>query len=476
MSGRVVAVDLGATSGRVIAGTVGEGELRHDVVHRFPNGPDHVGKSLHWNATGLLEQVLQGMAAVGGEVVSVGVDSWGVDYGLIKDGELLWQPHHYRDDRNLGGVEAIHAKSPHAELFRTNGLQYMSFNTIYQLACEDWSGAAATADHMLLMPDLMNHWLSGAVGTEITNASTTGLADVTTGLLHPDLIALTGAPGHIFAPIVHAGQQVGELRDSIAARVGFQVPVVSVGSHDTASAVAATPMVGDTSAYISSGTWGLVGVETEHPIVTDAAREGLYTNERGVDGRIRFLQNIMGLWLLNESVDYWREQGSDVQLTEVLAKAADYDGVHSIFDPNDQIFMAPGDMPVRIASWCEAHDIPVPDSEVAMVASIIESLAVAFAESVGRASMLSGKTITQINMVGGGSQNTLLCQRLADASGLPVVAGPVEAAALGNLLVQARTAGLISGDLEALRALVRKTHDLASYTPTTHARKVARGY
>lgn len=476
MSGRVVAVDLGATSGRVIVGTVGEGELRHDIVHRFPNGPDHVGKSLHWNATGLLEQVLGGMASVGGDVVSVGVDSWGVDYGLIKNGELLWQPHHYRDDRNLGGVEAIHAKAPHAELFRSNGLQYMSFNTIYQLACEDWSGVAQTADHMLLMPDLMNFWLSGAVGTEITNASTTGLADVTTGLFDPALIALTGAPAHIFAPIVQAGQQVGELTDSVAARVGFKVPVVSVGSHDTASAVVATPMVIDESAYISSGTWGLVGVETERPIVTDAAREGLYTNERGVDGRIRFLQNIMGLWLLNESVTYWQEQGKDIELTDLLSKAADYDGVYSVFDPNDQVFMPPGDMPVRIATWCEQHDIPAPASEVAMVASIIESLAVAFAESVQRASTLSGKTIKQINIVGGGSQNTLLCQRLADVSGLPVIAGPVEATALGNLLVQARTAGLISGSLEALRALVRKTHDLATFTPRAHARKVARGY
>lgn len=465
MTHQLIAIDLGATSGRVIRGVVGANTLDHEVVHRFPNGPTERNGGLFWDATGLFGNILEGMSMVSGDVGSVGVDSWAVDYCLLRDGELMWQPHHYRDQRNERGVERVHSQMNHEALYQRNGLQFLPFNTVYQLATEDWSDAASSADSLFLIPDLINFWLSGERATEVTNASTTGLCDVRTGEFDDELIALSGAPRGLFAPIAQAGDRIGHLNDTTATRVGFSAPVIAVGSHDTASAVVATPMEGDDSAYISCGTWGLVGVETSHPIVTDAAREANFTNERGVDGRIRFLHNVMGLWLLNESVSHWAKQGSPESVARWVEKAADYRGQRVVFDVNDPLFMAPGDIPERIAQWCEQHDVPKPESEVAMVASIIESLAAAFSDAIHTAALLSGKTVSTINVVGGGSQIELLNQRLADISGCRVVAGPVEATALGNLLVQARSAGMIHGDLDALRAVVRHAFSPRVFSP-----------
>jgi len=465
MTNQLLAIDLGATSGRVIRGAVSPNSLEHEVVHRFPNGPERIGEGLYWDASGLFEEILRGMSMVSGEVLSVGVDSWAVDYGLLRGGELISQPHHYRDERNERGVVAVHSQLDHRALYARNGLQFLPFNTIYQLAAEDWSGGAGSAEDLLLIPDLVNFWLTGERATEITNASTTGLCDVASGHFDEELIAVSGAPRSLFAPIVEAGVHLGAISKDHAAQLGFSAPVVTVGSHDTASAVVATPMEHDESAYISCGTWGLVGVETPSAIVTNAAREANFTNERGVDGRIRFLHNVMGLWLLNESVTFWQERGMTDSVAELVAQAADYAGPVSVFDVNDPVFMPPGDMPRRIEQWCREHDVAVPESEVAMVSSIVESLAVAFAEAVAKAGELSGKTIRTINIVGGGSQNELLSQRLATLSGCEVVAGPVEATALGNLLVQARTAGLIHGDLESMRALVRTAFSPRVFQP-----------
>ena len=469
MTHQLIAIDLGATSGRVIRGVVGADTLEHEVVHRFPNGPTENNGGLFWDATELFDNILEGMSMVSGEVGSVGVDSWAVDYGLLRDGELMWQPHHYRDERNERGVERVHTRMSHEALYQRNGLQFLPFNTVYQLATEDWSNSASAADALLLIPDLVNFWLSGERATEITNASTTGLCDVRSGEFDDELIALSGAPRTLFAPIAQAGERIGQLSEKVSARVGFGAPVVAVGSHDTASAVVATPMEGDDSAYISCGTWGLVGVETSEPIVTEAAREANFTNERGVDGRIRFLHNVMGLWLLNESVAHWAKQGLDDSVAKWVEKAADYAGERVVFDVNDPMFMAPGDIPVRIAQWCDQHDVASPESEVAMVASIIESLATAFSDAVHTAARLSAKTVSTINVVGGGSQIELLNQRLADISGCRVVAGPVEATALGNLLVQARSAGLIHGDLDSLRSLVRRAFSPKVFSPQVGA-------
>lgn len=465
----VVAVDLGATSGRVIAGRVEGGIVRHEVITRFPNGPVEHGDGLHWDVTGLYRHVKDGLSETSrlhDDVISIGVDSWAVDYGLLRKNELLHEPFHYRDARTAQGIEAVHAQMPFKELFRRNGLQFLPFNTVYQLAAEDWGGSSGTAESLLLIPDLVNYWLTGQSWMEETNASTTGLIDVETGLLSDEIIRLSGAPRDLFAPLIKPGDLVGEISQNVSTTLQISGAVVAVGSHDTASAVLATPLSSSESAYISCGTWGLVGLELESPILSDGARRANFTNERGVDGRIRFLHNVMGLWLLNESVRHWQERGDTRSVEELLAQAETYDGPISVFDVNDPVFMPPGDMPARISDWLSSHDQLVPPHEVAMVASIIESLARAFARAVAVAGELAGVEPQDISLVGGGSLNQLLCQRLADYSGVPVIAGPVEATALGNILVQARAAGLIEGNLEALRSVARASSSLRTFTPT----------
>lgn len=468
MSSRVIAVDLGATSGRVIEGFVGPNRLDHSVAHRFPNGPIEDGAGLRWNVTGLFREVLRGLRAVGKSndtIVSVGVDSWAVDYGLLKGGVLLKEPRHYRDTRTAESVERIHQQADHAALFERNGLQFLPFNSIYQLAAEDWSGQAGTADQLLLVPDLMNFWLTGNCVMEHTNASTTGLLNVVSQQLDEELIALSGASLDLFAPLVSSGHLIGDFQAQVAEQVGFSAPVVTVGSHDTASAVVAAPLRDSASAYISLGTWGLAGIETASPIVTPAARAANFTNEGGVDGRNRFLRNVMGLWLLNESVAWWAARGETRGLGELLQAAADVPVSQNIFDVDDPMFMAPGNIPERIIAWGIDRGLGFSADPVPMVSLIVDSLVHALGVTVRAAGELAGTGIHEISVVGGGSQNALLNQRLANQTGVVVVAGPVEATALGNILVQAREAGLIQGDLDSLRALVRSCSNLVTYTP-----------
>ncbi len=466
-SGTVAAVDLGATSGRVMLGHVGPGELKLEAVHRFPNGPVQDGVSLRWDATGLYEAILSGLTAALREspgLASIGVDSWAADYVLLRDGVVLSEPFHYRDDRNHAAADGVHSVVTPAELYARNGLQYLPFNTLYQLSAEhDLPGA----DSFLLIPDLITYWLTGSKLAERTNASTTGLLDVKSQQWDEGLIARLGFPRSIFPDLVDAGRVVGTLSASVAAAIGAPATLgmTAVGSHDTASAVVAVPATADDFAYISCGTWGLVGVELENPILTEASRLADFTNEGGVDGRVRYLHNVMGLWLLTESMREWQLADATIELPGLLAAAAALGTPVGIFDANDPTFLAPGAMPDRIAQWCRDHGVAVPRSPVEFVRSIIESLAEAFAAAVRTASDLSGKSVSVIHIVGGGSQNALLCQFVADRSGLPVLAGPVEATALGNVLVQARTLGFITGGLESLRALVASTFQPVTYLP-----------
>ena len=465
--GAVAAVDLGATSGRVIIGRFdGSGSISMETVGRFANTPVRQPDGLHWDLLGLYRGALDGLrGAFRAEpgLASIGIDSWAVDYALLRGDRMLGVPFHYRDERTSAGVEAVHARVPFEQLYRRNGLQFLPFNTLYQLATEgDW---LAQAEQLLLIPDLLGWMLTGARVAERTNASTTGLLDVTSRAWDLDLASRLEIPASLLPSLVDPGATLGGLRPEVAGELGGQAPVVAVGSHDTASAVVAVPMRADRAAYISCGTWGLVGVETEHPVLTDAAREANFTNEGGVDGRVRFLHNVMGLWLLSESVRTWEAAGLSVDLPSLLAAAGEVTRPIGLFDANDPVFLAPGDMPARIAAWLRAHDQPVPSSPAEFARSIVESLAEAFAVAVRSASELSGVPVETIHVVGGGALNTLLCQRLADRSGLPVSAGPVEATAIGNLLVQARTAGLVSGDLESLRAVVAAAFDVVTYLP-----------
>ena len=461
MTVSVAAVDLGASSGRVMLGHVGPGHLSLEAVARFGNEPLRLPDGLHWNIGELYRQALHGLrsaARTAPGLASVAVDSWAVDYGLFRADRMLGLPFHYRDDKRAAGVDVVHAVVPHEELYARNGLQLLPFNTLYQLAADPM---VSEADTLLLIPDLVGFWLSEHAFTERTNASTTGLLDVRTREWDRDLCARLGVVPDIFPELVDPGTPLGPLAAPARELVGAELLVHAVGSHDTASAVVAVPLGDPDAAYISCGTWGLVGVELEKPVLTEAAREANFTNEGGVDGRTRFLTNVMGTWLLSETLRTWDR----TDLASLLAQAADYTGPVTVFDVQDPRFLPPGDMPARIAAYCHEHGLPFPDSEVGLVRSIVESLAEGFAQAVASAGALSGRSVSVVHVVGGGAQNALLCQALADRSGLRVVAGPVEATALGNVLVQARALGELAGDLEVLRRLVTDTHPLVTFRP-----------
>jgi rhamnulokinase len=474
----VAAVDLGASSGRVVLGHVGADSLRLEEVHRFPNEPVRLPTGLRWDVLRLWHEVVIGLgeaARASGDVSSVGVDTWAIDFGLIDgDGELLGQVAHYRDERTAGIAEQFDAVIARQTLYETNGLQLLPFTTVYQLLAMRGSAAMAAADQLLLVPDLMGHWLSGVQVTEQTNASTTGLLDVRTQQWAPDVLQGAGLDPALLAPLVEPGDVLGRLQPLLVADSGLSKSTVltAVGSHDTASAVVGTPMDPERAAYIACGTWALVGVELEQPVLSEASRLAGFTNEGGVDGRIRYLHNVMGLWILQESLREWRRQGDEHDLGMLLAQADDLPAGGPVVDVDDASFLAPGPMTGRIAALCEKSDQKSPDSQAGFVRCIVESLAATFAVTVANARQLSGRDVDVVHLVGGGTLNELLCQLTADACGLPVLAGPVEATALGNVLVQARAHGAITGDLGALRQLVLRTQQVRRYEPAATARIV----
>ncbi|EYT54565.1 carbohydrate kinase [Leucobacter sp. UCD-THU] len=474
--GAVAAVDLGASSGRVILGRVEDGALRTQHIARFANDPVRTRDGLHWNLLELYRQALAGLAlaerGAPGEIISAGVDSWAVDYGLLRDGRLLGVPYHYRDARCEAGVARVHEIVAPEALYAANGLQHLSFNTVFQLAAE--GPLLELADRMLMIPDLLGYWLTGVASAELSNASTTGLLDPRTRTWDTALAERLGLSPRILPPLVEAGTRLGPLVPEVAEIVGRAFDVTAVASHDTASAVAAIPSSRPDFAYISCGTWGLVGLELDAPVLSEEARLANFTNEGGIDGTTRFLHNVMGLWLLSESLRHWYPGSSDAQrssrLQELLAEASRLGGPVPLFDVNDPSFMPPGDIPGRIDAWCARHGERAPGTPAETVRSIVESLAAAFADAVRTAAELAGRDVSIIHIVGGGSLNALLCQALADRSGLPVLAGPVEATAMGNLLVQAQAAGQVDPGLDALRAVVARSASLTTYTPGARSR------
>jgi rhamnulokinase len=461
-TGSVAAVDLGATSGRVMLARIGANELQLRQVARFPNGPIAIDGELHWDITALYGGVLDGLSAAirdENELASIGVDSWAVDYSLLRGGVRQGDPFHYRDARNAPAAKRVLAQVGADELYRRNGLQFLPFNTMFQLAAE----RGLTGDEtMLLIPDLFAYWLTHRQIAERTNASTTGLLGVADREWDDELIARLGYPRGLFPELLDAGSVIGEVEPRVAFEIGAFGPiqVTAVGSHDTASAVVAVPATSPDFAYISCGTWGLVGVELDAPVLTNESRLANFTNEGGVDGRVRYLKNVMGLWLLTECVNEW---GDD--LFTLLAQAAAVSGPVALLDPDDPRFASPGDMPAKVISWFHDRGMRAPENRAATVRSILGSLAEAYARTVRQASDLSGHPVSVVHIVGGGSQNALLCQLTADALGLPVLAGPVEATAIGNVLVQGRALGYMAGDLEALRATVASAFPPTRYVP-----------
>jgi rhamnulokinase len=392
-----------------------------------------------------------------------------VDYGLLDaSGALLGNPVHYRDERTEGVAAKVAAVLPPAELYAATGLQHLPFNTVYQLVAAAGTPQLAAARRLLLIPDLIAYWLTGEEGCEVTNASTTQLVDPRTRDWSREVAAALDVDLGLFAPLRQPGDPAGVLLPEVLAETGLAgpVPVTAVGSHDTASAVVAVPAATRRFAYIATGTWSLAGVELDAPVLTEESRRANFTNELGVDGTVRYLRNIMGLWLLQECLREWEATGGPRDLAELLAGAARATPLRSVVDAGDPAFIAPGRMPERIAEACRRTGQPEPRDPAETVRCVLDSLALAHRAAVADAVRLSGQEVEVVHVVGGGAHNELLCRLTADACGLPVVAGPAEAAALGNVLVQARAAGAVSGGLAELRALLRATQRLRHYEPS----------
>ena len=472
------AVDIGASGGRVIAGEV----ITHSddsqtvalhTVHRFPNGIHEADGHLRWDIGALYEAVLTGLGALVRDfptVESIGIDTWAVDYALLDaNGDVLADPIAYRDSRTERVIDEVHAKVGAAELYRRNGLQHLPFTTLYQLAAEQSSDLWPKAAHALLLPDLLAYWLTGELRSEYTNASTTGLIDVHQRVWSTDLLDRLGVPLDLFPPLEQPGAVRGTVQPSLTSVFGLpaSLRVVTVGSHDTASAVVGVPATHDHFAYVASGTWSLVGLELAGPVITDASRAANFTNEAGVDGRIRYLRNVGGLWLLQESIREWEANGVPCELAQLLREAADLPVNSRFIDVDDESFIAPGNMPARISAAAAKAGARVPDTPAELTALIIDSLAAGYARTIDQAIALADRPVEVVHIVGGGSQNELLCRRTAEFSGRTVIAGPVEATALGNVCVQAMAAGALPHDLDAVRAVIARSSTLVTYPGAT---------
>jgi rhamnulokinase len=397
-----------------------------------------VAGTLYWDILGLYREILDGLRAAdraGDGIDSVGIDTWAVDYGLLDaTGALLGNPVHYRDGRTTAVREKVLAELPEQDLYAATGIVPLPFNTLFQLAAAAGTPQLAAARRLLLLPDLLACWLTGAERAEITNVSTTQLLDARTHTWSAALIRRIGADPGLFPPICAPGDRIADLTPQALDATGLAgtVPVIAVGSHDTASAVAGVPAAGDRFAYISSGTWSLAGVELDQPVISDESRRAKFSNEIGVDGTVRYLRNVTGLWLLQESLNTWRAAGLAADLPTLLREAAALPAGTAVVDPDNPVFLPPGDMPARIAAACRGLGQSPPASPAHTVRCILDSLALAYRRAIADAQRLSGRHADVIHIVGGGARNQLLCQLTADACGLPVIAGPVEATALGQ--------------------------------------------
>ncbi len=476
-----LAVDLGASSGRVVAGLLRSDRLTLQEVHRFENGPVVANGRMYWDLLAQWTQIQQGLQAAaaqfGDQIVSVGVDTWGVDFGLLgRGGELLGNPYHYRDRRTVGMFDKAFRIVPRDQIFAETGLQFMELNSLYQLLAMKLADSPLLdiAERLLMVPDLFHWLLTGVAANEFTDVSTTQLYNPVTRDWSWKLIEQFGFPNQIFGPIVPPGTNLGPVQADVAESTGLRgVQVVLPGSHDTASAVMAVPASSVAGAapdwcYISSGTWSLMGVESPQPVVTDKCRQLNFTNEGGVGDTIRLLKNIAGLWLLQECRRNWNQSGNAYGWSDLVHAAQHAAPLVSLIDPDDPSLVAPKDMPAQIQAQCRANGQPVPETPGAMVRCILESLALRYRMVLGWLRELTGSRIETIHIVGGGTQNQLLSQMAADACNCRVIAGPVEATAIGNVMVQATTAGDVAGIAEA-RELIRRSFEVVEYTPQSPA-------
>ncbi|MBI3944450.1 MAG: rhamnulokinase [Armatimonadetes bacterium] len=469
---KFLAMDLGAESGRGVVGLLAEGRLRLEEVHRFPNGSVRVLDSMHWDVLRLFTEMKTALArcvqAHGADVQGIGVDTWGVDFALLGRGDvLLGNPYHYRDRRTDGMVEEAFRRVPRAEIFERTGIQFMRINTLYQLLAMrvQASPLLDAAETLLLMPDLFHFFLTGSKVSEFSIATTTQFYDPRRRDWARDVLEKMDLPARILPGIVPPGTAVGRLLPSVAAETGTgRIPVIAPACHDTGAAVAAVPALGTDWCYLSSGTWSLLGVETPEPLMDARALRHNFTNEGGVGGTFRFLKNIMGLWLVQECRRAWEREGRRCSYDELTRLAAEAPPLVSLVDPDDESFLAPADMPAAIRAFCARTGQPEPSGAGPTIRCALESLALKYRRVVEQLEKIRGRSLEVVHIVGGGSQNRLLNQFTADATGRPVIAGPVEATAAGNVLVQAIARGHL-GSLADARAVVRRSFDVETFQP-----------
>ncbi|WP_193103629.1 rhamnulokinase family protein [Brachybacterium sp. FME24] len=495
----VAAIDLGATSGRVMLGVLAGGRIELVQAHRFENRLRHRDGHLSWDIDALWAEIRHGLSEAHdlalvrglGRLSSIGVDSWAVDYALIGpdaldpdgtpapgSGTRLGEVIAYRDDRTDGVAEAFAERVSRERQYELTGIAQQPFNTLYQLVADDRLTAAQAGSTLLMVPDLIGYLLTGQRRAEVTNASSTGMLTVEGHDWAEELLAAAGVDRSLLTPLIEPGERVGAVRPELAAELGIgEVPVIAVGSHDTASAVLAVPAEdsspgGETLAYISSGTWSLIGLELPAAVPSPKALTAGFTYEGGVDGTVRFLKNVAGMWLVSESIRQWQEDGLEVDLEQLLADAAAGPAARARIDPTDPAFLPPGQMADRVIAAAQPLDSaggsPGLDSPAGVVRCILESLAATYREELTTACRLVDVPLpSRLHVVGGGSRNTLLNQLTADALGLEVVAGPMEATALGNVALQARSLGVMRADHGSIRALVRASVELESVTPSS---------
>ncbi len=487
-----LALDLGAESGRGVLGRFDGERLELEELHRFPNGPVRMLDTLYWDLPRLFEEIkiaLRKGAAGGGELDGIGVDTWGVDFGLIGRGDtLLGNPVHYRDARTDGMLDAAFRRVPRERIYEITGLQFLPFNTAYQLLAMARANSPLleAAETMLMMPDLFGWLLTGRRAGERTDASTTQLLDPRSGTWSDELCRGLGIPRGILPPLIGPGTELGPLCRSVVEELGLARPitVIAPATHDTASAVAAVPARSASPAapappsssssppdwcYLSSGTWSLIGVEVGRPVITAEAMRYNFTNEGGVAGTTRLLKNIMGLWLVQESRRTWARAGREYSYEELTARAQVAPPFSALIDPDDATFLAPGDMPARLSAYCARTGQELPRDEGAIVRVCLEGLALKYRWAVERLERILGTTIETVHVVGGGAKNALLCQFTADACGRPVHCGPIEATAIGNILMQALGRGRL-GSIAELREVVARSFPVMVYEPRDTAR------
>lgn len=467
-----LAVDLGAGSGRVLAGEFDGTRIELHELNRFDNTPIELPSGWHWNTPALYQSILEGLKKAadkyGDSAVSIGIDTWGVDYGLLdKDGRLLGLPYQYRDRRTDGMMDAAYAKVPKKEIYAATGIQFMFFNSIFQLLSEvvNKNPALEIAEDLLFMPDLLGYWLTGKKTQERSIASTSQLYNPKTQNWDYALIERLGIPKQLFKTLSNAGDTLGNLSENVQQKTGLtDIKVVTVGGHDTASAVAAVPSQFKTPAFLSSGTWSLMGLELPEPVISDQSFEDAFTNEIGVGGSVRFLKNICGLWLIQESKRFWMATGNDIPYAKMASLAQQAEPFRSLINPDDPCFTEAGRMPEKIQEFCHASGQPIPETPGEIIRCIYESLALRYNQVWHSLMQYVDEMPKTLHIVGGGCQDKLLNQFAANAIGVTVAACPVEATGLGNIIAQLLADGAIANVAEG-RAIVLNSSLVEKFEP-----------